>query len=103
MIGALSVLPLAWGCGIAPPIRPVCRDAGFGDAEVQGLLPDIQAARDAGATREEVLSDAAAACAACAEAEQPCVQSACEECFAHLVDEVYLMETEEESPSRQGG
>lgn len=77
------------GCGALPPARPVCRAAGFRDAEVQALLPDIRAARDAGATREEVINDAAAACAACAASQPPCDQNACLECFTLLIDEVY--------------
>jgi len=88
-IGFAVLCLIMHGCGPLPPSRPICRDAGFGDAEVQALLPDIQAAHDAGAAREDVLADAATACAACADADPPCVATACEQCFALLINEVY--------------
>ena len=101
ILGAVNCL-VVLGCGALPPARPICREAGFGDADVQALLPDIQAARDAGATREDVVADAATACAACAEADPPCVQAACEQCFALLIDEVYADPVEGANDSRDG-
>lgn len=99
---------LLWvgGCTInvdPPATRPICREAGFSDAEVQDLLPDLQSAHDAGVTREQVLQDIAAACAVCAEADHPCVQTACVECFTVLVDEVYAVPLDQvdESPRRR--
>lgn len=91
------------GCGTPAPSRPICRDAGFGDSEVQALLPDIQVAHDAGAARADVVTDAAIACAACADADPPCVQTACESCFALLIDEVYGNPADDDEASQSGG
>lgn len=102
-IGLAVLCLVVNGCGPLPPSRPICRDAGFGDAEVQALLPDIQAAHDAGAAREDVLADAATACAACADADPPCVQTACEACFALLINEVYGDPVGGEKTSQSGG
>lgn len=101
ILGAVHCLAVM-GCGALPPARPICREAGFGDAEVQALLPDIRAARDAGATREDVVADAATACAACADAAPPCIQAACVECFALLIDEVYADAAESPDDSGDG-
>lgn len=102
-IGAVLISLGMTGCGLLPPTRLICSTAGFGDAEVQGLLPDIQAARDAGASREQVLADAATACAACATAQPPCVQTACAECFALLVEEVFAAPMDNAKTPRERG